>query len=77
MPINGVPLLGLWLNQLDKIGCNEVIVNTHYLANDVEKFISDQYYEDMSIMLSHKLNYLVLAEHYGKIALSSLIVTLL
>ena len=54
MPINGVPLLGLWLNQLDKIGCNEVIVNTHYLANDVEKFISDQYYEDMSIICSHE-----------------------
>ena len=54
MPINGVPLLGLWLNQLDDIGCKEVIVNTHYLANDVEKFILDQCYEDMSIICSYE-----------------------
>ena len=54
MPINGEPLLGRWLNHLDEICCKEVIVNTHYLANDVEKFISHQQFAGMRITCSHE-----------------------
>ena len=36
MEINGEPLLLNWLDKLEQIGCNEVIINTHYLANQVE-----------------------------------------
>ena len=34
--INGIPFLGLWLNKLNNLGCDEVLVNTHYLHEKVE-----------------------------------------
>ena len=37
--INGEPLLINWLNKLEKIGCDEVLINTHYLPLQVENAI--------------------------------------
>ena len=39
--INGEPLLVKWLKKLEKIGCEEVIINTHYLASQVEDVIKE------------------------------------
>ena len=40
VPIAGQPLLGRWLRQLDAAGCEAVLINTHYLAEPVEAFLS-------------------------------------
>jgi mannose-1-phosphate guanylyltransferase len=39
VPIDGEPLLGRWLRQLEKTGCESVLVNTHYLAEQVEAYL--------------------------------------
>ena len=36
--VNGVPLLSHWLLKLEKLGCEEVIINTHYLSHKVLDF---------------------------------------
>lgn len=40
VPINGQPLLGIWLEQLDQAGIACCLVNTHYLADQVEAFVA-------------------------------------
>ena len=37
--INNKPLLQYWLEQLEKIGVKEFIINTHYLHDQVQDFI--------------------------------------
>lgn len=39
IPINGKPLLGIWLDLLEREGIDEVLINTHYLHKKVENFI--------------------------------------
>ena len=39
VPINNKPLLQYWLEQLEKIGVKEFIINTHYLHDQVQDFI--------------------------------------
>ncbi len=39
IPIAGKPLLGIWLKTLEKLGCEKILINTHYLANIVEDFV--------------------------------------
>jgi len=38
--INGAPLLGRWLETLNSLGANEIVVNTHYLPAMVNDFIA-------------------------------------
>ena len=40
VPINGVPLLELWLRDCERAGVEAVLVNTHYLAERVEEFVA-------------------------------------
>ena len=40
MKIGDKPLLGLWLEKLEDLGCQEVLINTHYLADQVESYIN-------------------------------------
>jgi mannose-1-phosphate guanylyltransferase len=39
VPIKGQPLLGVWLERLSKAGMGPFLVNTHYLAGQVESFV--------------------------------------
>lgn len=39
VPVNGKPLLEIWLDQLVKAGAGPFLVNTHYLAEQVERFV--------------------------------------
>ena len=39
--INGEKLLLNWLNKLEKIGCDEVLINTHYLSDQVETVVKN------------------------------------
>ena len=50
LPINGKPLLQIWLDDLSKAGCDAVIVNTHYKHKQVEDFLSKLTYENMRII---------------------------
>lgn len=36
VPINGVPLLEIWIRQLESAGTDHILINTHYLADQVE-----------------------------------------
>jgi mannose-1-phosphate guanylyltransferase len=40
VPINGVPLLELWLRDCERAGVEGVLVNTHHLAERVEEFVA-------------------------------------
>ena len=42
MPINGEPLLGIWLDLLESEKIDEVLINTHYFPEKVEEFISQR-----------------------------------
>jgi mannose-1-phosphate guanylyltransferase len=39
VPINGKPLLQIWLEQLTENGIEEFLINSHYLSEQVQKFI--------------------------------------
>jgi len=41
IPINGVPLLDYWLNLLLPNGIDEILVNTHYLPDEVSRHIAN------------------------------------
>lgn len=40
VPIHGKPLLEIWLERLVAVGISACLVNTHYLADQVEDFIA-------------------------------------
>jgi mannose-1-phosphate guanylyltransferase len=46
VPIKGRPLLELWLESLSEAGINQFLINTHYLANQVNNFIEASHYRD-------------------------------
>lgn len=48
VPINGVPLLKIWLNDLNNAGVKRIIVNSHYLNVQVQSFLGA--YENRSIV---------------------------
>jgi mannose-1-phosphate guanylyltransferase len=53
VPIHGQPLLGIWLERLTQAGIGPFLVNTHYLADQVEQFIATSPYRDQ-ITLVHE-----------------------
>jgi mannose-1-phosphate guanylyltransferase len=40
MPINGIPLLQYWIEELERAGVEQVLVNSHYLADEVATFVA-------------------------------------
>ena len=44
VPINGKPLLEIWLNNLSNAGTSSFLVNTHYLSNHVKLYIENYKY---------------------------------
>ena len=49
VPIGEEPLLGRWIRQLEQAGCESVLINTHYLAGQVEAFLKTRQSSIMSI----------------------------
>lgn len=39
MQVGKRPLLGRWLSMLEKSGCEAVLINTHYLSDQVEEYL--------------------------------------
>ena len=54
VPIRGEPLLGIWLKKLEEAGCAEVLINTHYLAEQVEAFIKRRKRSTMTVQTVHE-----------------------
>ena len=54
VPIRGEPLLALWLKKLEEAGCEEVLINTHYLADQVEAFIKSRKRSAMTVLTVHE-----------------------
>lgn len=46
VPIQGKPLLQVWLDQLSNAGIGPFLINTHYLSEIVEDFIDKNLYKD-------------------------------
>ena len=46
VPIKNQPLLGIWLERLTQANITPLLINTHYLANQVEAFIKASLYRD-------------------------------
>ncbi|AOT07457.1 nucleotidyltransferase family protein [Pseudoalteromonas luteoviolacea] len=39
VPINGRPLLDFWIEKLIKLGVDDILINTHYFSEQVERFV--------------------------------------
>ncbi|MBT6543216.1 MAG: NTP transferase domain-containing protein, partial [Rhodobacteraceae bacterium] len=52
VPIKGQPLLGIWLERLTQAGIGQFLVNTHYLAEQVEVFIQASPYRDQVTLVN-------------------------
>ncbi len=52
--LGGEPLLGHWFNQLEKLGCQATLVNTHHLAGQVEDFVQTWQSENMIVNTCHE-----------------------
>ena len=54
VPVAGEPLLGRWLRQLETAGCEAVLINTHYLADQVESFVQGRPVTAMHVKTIHE-----------------------
>ncbi len=56
VPIKGRPLLDIWLERLTQAGVGPFLINTHYLAEQVEAFIeTSPYREQVSLVHERQL----------------------
>ena len=53
--VNNKPMLEIWLDKLSALGCQEVLINTHYLSEQVNEFILDYESKSMKIITTHFL----------------------
>ena len=54
VPVAGEPLLGRWLRQLEAAGCEAVLINTHYLADQVVAFLQERTASPMRVHTIHE-----------------------
>jgi len=56
LPINGTPLLQLWLEHLEYSGIDEVLLNTHWLHHQVREFVQkwSALHRQVKIVLYHE-----------------------
>ena len=57
VPIKGQPLLGIWLERLTQAGIGPFLINTHYLAGQVEEFIEKSPYSDKVTLVNESKLY--------------------
>jgi len=57
MPINGQPLLDIWLEALTEVGVGPFLINTHYLSNQVVNYIeTSKYSKNVTLVYEPILN---------------------
>lgn len=54
IPINGKPLLRIWLERLTQAGLGPFLINTHYLSTQVEAFIKSTPYQNFVTLVHEK-----------------------
>ena len=52
--VAGEPLLGRWLTQLERAGCEAVLINTHHLADQVAAYVNNRESGGMVVTLAHE-----------------------
>lgn len=52
VPIHGRPLLDIWLGHLTAAGCGPFLVNTHYLADQVDRFVAQSVHRSRVTMVN-------------------------
>jgi mannose-1-phosphate guanylyltransferase len=52
VPIKSQPLLGIWLERLTHAGIGPFLINTHYLASQVESFIEASPFRDQVTLIN-------------------------
>ena len=52
--INKKPILEYWLNKLEDLGVERILINTHYLADKVNDFLKDNYLHNKKIKRFHE-----------------------
>ena len=52
------PVISYWLDKLSELGCDSVLVNTHYKSGQVQNYISSLNYENMFIKTTYEKNLL-------------------
>ncbi len=55
VPINGKPLLQIWLEILQNAGLIEILINTHYLSNEVNHFINNSSFKNNCVIRYEKV----------------------
>jgi len=53
VPINGKPILEIWLEQLAQVGVRPILINTHYLSEQVEYYVSSSKFVN-DVVLVHE-----------------------
>jgi mannose-1-phosphate guanylyltransferase len=57
LPIDGVPLLSIWFELLERAGVEEVLLNTHWLADKVDAFV-EKYQGPLKVTTFYEANLL-------------------
>ena len=52
--IDNKPIIEHWLEKLEEIGCEKVFINTHYLFEEVNKFIKSRKKSSMIIKTKYE-----------------------
>ena len=52
--VNGIPMLEHWLTKLEKLGIQEVLINTHYLSDKVNEFILKRTKSELKISIKYE-----------------------
>lgn len=55
VPINGKPLLEIWLYNLNKAGVNNFLINTHYLSDKVIGFTLNSIYKNQIKLVNEEI----------------------
>lgn len=54
VPINGKPLLQIWLENLHNVGIDKILINTHYLHEQVDVFVRNSNFKDNITLVYEK-----------------------
>jgi len=54
VPVNGEPMLSIWIQLCEELGIREVLINTHHLANQVEAWAARQVHSPVRIRLVYE-----------------------
>ena len=54
VPVDGKPMLSIWLDLCQKLGLRDVLINTHHLAAQVEAWAADQVDKPVRICLVYE-----------------------